>query len=80
MPIEVVATTWPDELVERTALFNPENQVVVKVVRVELAFAKFSRPVHVLLLASRVELAAVIVMEPPNETPEPLIVTEEFCN
>ena len=37
-------------------------------------------PEKVLLFARRVELAAVIVMEPPSDTPEPFTVTDEFCS
>ena len=64
--------------VERIALLRPLNHVVPNVVRVDDEFAKLCSPVQVLLFASKVELAAVTVIEPPSATFEPLIVTEAF--
>src|ERR1700733_7100126 len=84
------ATTWPEPLTVSIELESPVNHVVPSVVSDEEDWLRFTMaekvvealkrllPLNVLLLASNVELAAVIVMEPPNETPEPLTVTDEF--
>jgi hypothetical protein len=61
----VVATTWPLALVERTPLVTPVSQVVPSVASVAVALLKVLRPVHVLLLARSVELAALTVILPP---------------
>ena len=84
------ATTWPEPLTVSIELESPVNHVVPSVVSDEEDWLRFTMaekvvealkrllPLNVLLLASNVELAAVIVMEPPNETPEPFTVTDEF--
>ena len=67
-------------MVERTALATFGSQSVESVSSVDDALAKFWRPVHVLLFASSVELAAVMVALPPRAMLLPLTVTDEFCN
>ena len=70
-PIDVVATIDPFALVLRRELVMEEmaKEVVV-------ALVKRFDPVNVLLSERRDEEAAVMVIDPPRETGEPLIVRE----
>jgi hypothetical protein len=81
--VEVAVPKYPmPETVSAVELayvaFQLVDQPVVIVPSVDVAFAKRLRPLHVLLLTSSVEEAAVTVTEPPRETPLPLMVTLEF--
>ena len=62
VPIVVLATICPCAFVESNEFASDDIHVVPRVVSVEEEFAKFWRPVHVLLLARSVEEAAVIVI------------------
>lgn len=81
VPIDVDATTCPVAFTP-SKLFESEVMpkfVVVAFPNVVLPVNAFT-PLKVLLLASNVEDAAVMVALPPRATLEPLIVTAEFCN
>jgi hypothetical protein len=74
VPIVEVAMTFPFWSTARTAEARPESHVVLSVASVEVELEKVLRPVHVLLLESRVEDAALTVMLPPSLRVVPLMV------
>ena len=84
LPMVEVAMSLPEASVASKEPLRPVNHVVANVESVEEALAKVERPVKtlapekVLLFASNVDDAAVIVAEPPSAIEEPLTVTLEF--
>jgi hypothetical protein len=65
---------------EAYVAFQLVDQPVVMVPRVEVELLKLLSPVQVLLLASKVEEAAVMVPVPPRAIEVLLIVIDAFCS